>query len=121
METRIAELRGKYADDREASAILDRLAEEPEVHRRYSAFYAYEFFVARCALARSHPAMTEAREQDALTDALPPAAPVRLPPDRGRVMGRCTQSFSGQKTIDLARPCCTIVTVGQGSRHGYRY
>jgi SAM-dependent methyltransferase len=47
MEARIAELRGKYANDDEASAILDRLAEEPEMHRRYSDFYAYEFFVAR--------------------------------------------------------------------------
>ncbi len=47
METRIAELRDKYADDVEASGILDQLAEEPEMHRRHSAFYAYEFFVAR--------------------------------------------------------------------------
>lgn len=47
MEKRIAELRGTYAGDPEASSILDQLAAEPEVHRRYSAFYAYEFFVAR--------------------------------------------------------------------------
>jgi len=47
METRIAELRGKYASDVEASAILDQLAEEPQMHRRHSSFYAYEFFVAR--------------------------------------------------------------------------
>jgi hypothetical protein len=53
METRIAELRGKYADDVEASAILDQLAEEPEMHRCYSDFYAYEFFVARRPLAQS--------------------------------------------------------------------
>jgi SAM-dependent methyltransferase len=59
METRIAELRGKYAGDVEASAILDQLAEEPEMHRRYSDFYAYEFFVARRALGQSHPEMTE--------------------------------------------------------------
>lgn len=45
MEARIAELRGKYANDVEALVILDRLAEEPEMHRRYSDFYAYEFFV----------------------------------------------------------------------------
>lgn len=51
METRIAELRGTYAHDVEASAILDQLAEEPEIHRRYSGFYAYEFFVARRPLA----------------------------------------------------------------------
>jgi SAM-dependent methyltransferase len=47
MSARIAALRAKYADDVEASAILDRLAEEPEMHRRYSDYYAYEFFVAR--------------------------------------------------------------------------
>lgn len=47
MEARIAELRGKYAGDKEALAILDRLAEEPEMHRRHSDCYAYEFFVAR--------------------------------------------------------------------------
>ncbi len=47
MEARIAELRGKYANDAEASRILDQLAEEPGMHRRYSDFYDYEFFVAR--------------------------------------------------------------------------
>ncbi len=47
METRIAELRGKYAGDVYALSVLDRLAEEPEMHRSYSDFYAYEFFVAR--------------------------------------------------------------------------
>lgn len=57
METRITELRGAYANDSEASAILDRLASEPEMHRRYSDFYAYEFFVARRPLARSLPAI----------------------------------------------------------------
>ncbi|MFV8836690.1 hypothetical protein ACNSTU_17145, partial [Aquisalimonas sp. APHAB1-3] len=41
------ELRDKYANDVEALAVLDQLAEEPEIHRRYSGFYAYEFFVAR--------------------------------------------------------------------------
>jgi SAM-dependent methyltransferase len=47
MEARIAELRGTYADDPEALGALDRIAEEPEMHRRHSGFYAYEFFVAR--------------------------------------------------------------------------
>lgn len=51
METRIAELRGKYSDDVEASVILDQIAEEPRMHRRHSDFYAYEFFVARRPLA----------------------------------------------------------------------
>ncbi len=52
MERRIGELRGKYAGDDEAAAILDRLAREPELHRRHSAFYAYAFFVARKAHGR---------------------------------------------------------------------
>ncbi|MCC7147435.1 MAG: class I SAM-dependent methyltransferase [Phycisphaeraceae bacterium] len=47
METRIAELRGKYANDSEALAILDQLAQEPTMHRNYSDYYAYEFFVGR--------------------------------------------------------------------------
>jgi len=47
MENRIAELRGKYANDVEALAILDQIAREPEMHRCHSDFYAYEFFVAR--------------------------------------------------------------------------
>lgn len=47
MELRIAELRGKYEDDAEAMAVLDQLAQEPEMHRRYADYYAYEFFVAR--------------------------------------------------------------------------
>jgi SAM-dependent methyltransferase len=53
METRIAALRGRYAGDVEASAILDRLAEEPNVHRRHADFYAYECFVARRTLGPS--------------------------------------------------------------------
>jgi len=53
MENRITELRGKYGDDVEALAILDQLAEEPEMHRRHSDFYAYEFFVARRPVAPS--------------------------------------------------------------------
>lgn len=47
MEARIEELRRRYANDREALEILDRLAEEPAMHRCHSDFYAYEFFVAR--------------------------------------------------------------------------
>ncbi len=47
MEARIDRLRSKYASDMEASAILDQLAEEPSMHRRYSDFCAYEFFVVR--------------------------------------------------------------------------
>lgn len=47
METRIAELRRNYTYDIEALEILDQLAEEPKMHRRYSNFYAYEFFVVR--------------------------------------------------------------------------
>ena len=47
MEQRIMELRGKYDNDAGALAALDELAREPEMHRRYSDCYAYEFFVAR--------------------------------------------------------------------------
>jgi SAM-dependent methyltransferase len=47
MERRIEELRVKYAADTEALAVLDQLAQEPEMHRRHSDCYAYEFFVAR--------------------------------------------------------------------------
>lgn len=53
MEARIAELRIKYANDDEALLILEQLAEEPEMHRRYSDYYAYEFFVARRPVART--------------------------------------------------------------------
>ena len=47
MRRRIKELRGSYADDDEALAVLDQLAQEPEMHQRYSDYYAYEFFVTR--------------------------------------------------------------------------
>jgi SAM-dependent methyltransferase len=47
MERRIKELRGIYAGDAEALAVLDQLAQEPEMHRTHSDTYAYEFFVAR--------------------------------------------------------------------------
>lgn len=47
MEMRIEALRGKYKDDDEALAVLDQLAQEPEMHRRHSDDYAYAFFVVR--------------------------------------------------------------------------
>jgi cyclopropane fatty-acyl-phospholipid synthase-like methyltransferase len=47
MEARIEALRPRYVEDAEATATLDRIAEEPAMHRRYSDYYAYEFFVAR--------------------------------------------------------------------------
>jgi SAM-dependent methyltransferase len=47
MEKRIGELRSTYAGDDEALAILAQLAQEPAMHRRHSATYAYEFFVVR--------------------------------------------------------------------------
>jgi SAM-dependent methyltransferase len=46
MQRRIEELRDKYAGDPKALGVLDQLAREPEMHRRYSDSYAYEFFVA---------------------------------------------------------------------------
>lgn len=47
MEVRVVEMRGKYSDDADALAVLDQLAQEPAMHRGYSGYYAYEFFVAR--------------------------------------------------------------------------
>lgn len=47
MEQRIRELRWKYDNDAAALAALDQLAREPEMHRSYSDYYAYEFFVVR--------------------------------------------------------------------------
>lgn len=47
MQRRIEELRAKYATDGEALAVLEQLAHEPELHRQYADFYAYEFFVVR--------------------------------------------------------------------------
>ena len=70
MEARIGELRAKYANDVEASAALDQLAEEPEVHRRYSDFYAYGFFVARRPFARPRPKMIGAIERLTPADGL---------------------------------------------------
>lgn len=72
MENRIAELRGKYAHDVQALAILDQLAEEPAMHRLYSDFYAYAFFVARRTIASSWPQRIETLEQGAIADAIKP-------------------------------------------------
>jgi SAM-dependent methyltransferase len=47
MQKRIEKLRCRYADDIEALGVLTQLAHEPEMHRTYSDYYAYEFFVAR--------------------------------------------------------------------------
>lgn len=47
MEARIAVLRQVYREDAEALAILDVLAQEPEMHRENTRFYAYEFFSTR--------------------------------------------------------------------------
>jgi len=49
VEERIEELRLKYAAaaDAVALAVLGQIGREPEMHRHYSDYYAYEFFVAR--------------------------------------------------------------------------
>jgi SAM-dependent methyltransferase len=47
MESQIQEMRRKYAGDEEAVAVLDQLARETDMHRKYSRCYAYEFFIAR--------------------------------------------------------------------------
>jgi hypothetical protein len=54
MQRRIEALRGTYAKDAEASAVLDQLAQEPEMHRRYSDYYGYEFFIVRRGPNRTH-------------------------------------------------------------------
>ena len=59
MEQRIMTLRQTYANDAEALAVLDPLAQEPDMHRRYSDYYAYEFFVVRRPVSElSRPAFT---------------------------------------------------------------
>jgi SAM-dependent methyltransferase len=55
MEMRLAALRVKYAGDSEAELVLNRLAQEPEMHRRHGDFYAYEFFVARRPMQATDP------------------------------------------------------------------
>ncbi len=48
MEQRILEMRGQYAKDSEVGAILDVLAQEPEMHRRHAeTTYAYEYFICQ--------------------------------------------------------------------------
>jgi SAM-dependent methyltransferase len=47
MERRLEDMRRQHAGDADALAVLDQLAREPELHRRYSDYYAYEFFVVR--------------------------------------------------------------------------
>ena len=47
MERRIAALRVEHAEDAQAIAALDEIAEEPAMHRRSGHCYGYTFFVAR--------------------------------------------------------------------------
>jgi SAM-dependent methyltransferase len=47
MESHIEALRIKYTDDAESLAELEKMAREPEMHRRHSDYYGYEFFVVR--------------------------------------------------------------------------
>lgn len=47
MLQRIDALRVEYRHDAEALGVLDTIAREPEMHRRYSDYYAYEFFITR--------------------------------------------------------------------------
>jgi SAM-dependent methyltransferase len=77
MEARIAELRSQYAGDAEAVAILDQLAEEPEMHRRHADFYAYEFFVARRRSGEAQTVMKQRFVQDVAAE----SAPARPPED----------------------------------------
>jgi SAM-dependent methyltransferase len=47
MERRIEELRHEHAGDAQALGVLDEIAREPEMHRRYADYYGYELFVAQ--------------------------------------------------------------------------
>ncbi len=47
MEKRLAELRQRYAGDSEALGVLEQIGREVELHRLYSDYYGYEFFVAQ--------------------------------------------------------------------------
>ncbi|MBN1428886.1 MAG: class I SAM-dependent methyltransferase [Anaerolineae bacterium] len=49
MEERIALLREQYADDPEAIRLLDASQMETDIHRKYSAWYGYVFYLARRA------------------------------------------------------------------------
>ncbi|MDX9720186.1 MAG: class I SAM-dependent methyltransferase [Myxococcota bacterium] len=46
MEARVAVLRQKYVDDPEALEILAQVQAEVDMHRAYSEYYAYEYFIA---------------------------------------------------------------------------
>ena len=46
MTRRIETLRSRYAGDEEALGVLEGIAEEPRLHRKWGDFYGYEFFVA---------------------------------------------------------------------------
>ncbi len=61
MEARIKELSLKYKEDTEAAEALKQIAREPEIHRRYSEYYAYEFFVARKPFSGSLPGRRQFR------------------------------------------------------------
>ena len=47
MQERVRELRQVHGADPEALAVLEQIGTEPELHRRYSEYYAYELFVTR--------------------------------------------------------------------------
>ncbi len=47
MLVKTAELRAKYAGKPEALDALAKIESEPEIHRNFSEYYGYEFFVAR--------------------------------------------------------------------------
>ena len=47
MESRIEELRDAYRDDAGSLVVLEEIAREPQIHRRHSDYYGYQFFVLR--------------------------------------------------------------------------
>jgi len=47
LERRVAELRGRYAADKDALAVLDAVVREIPFYAKYSDWYGYEFYVMR--------------------------------------------------------------------------
>jgi hypothetical protein len=47
MEAHADSLKPKYAQDSEALEVVDLIVQEIELHRKYSEYYAYEFFVGQ--------------------------------------------------------------------------
>src|SRR5690606_40125906 len=79
MLRRIDELEHAYAADAEALAVLADLRREPEMHRRYSYSYGYEFFVARLPWSRLGGPRPDAHRDVTRTARFRPPQPPQKP------------------------------------------